>query len=68
MESLVLEIGSPDTIHAIAEAAKRQSTTPEVGDASPVWLQRASRMLSASSTRFGAASSAKPKEAIWPQV
>jgi hypothetical protein len=29
MESLVLEIRNPDTVHAIAEAAKRQGTTPE---------------------------------------
>jgi hypothetical protein len=30
MESLVLEVKNPDTVHAIAEAAKRQGTTPEV--------------------------------------
>jgi hypothetical protein len=29
MENLVLEVRNPDTIHAIAEAAKRQGTTPE---------------------------------------
>ena len=29
MESLVLEVRNPDTVHAIAEAAKRQGTTPE---------------------------------------
>jgi len=29
MESLVLEIRNSDTVHAIAEAAKRQGTTPE---------------------------------------
>jgi hypothetical protein len=29
MESLVLEVSNPDTVHAIAEAAKRQGTTPE---------------------------------------
>jgi hypothetical protein len=29
MDSLVLEITNPDTVHAIAEAAKRQGTTPE---------------------------------------
>jgi len=29
MESLVLEIRNPETVHAIAEAAKRQGTTPE---------------------------------------
>jgi hypothetical protein len=29
MESLVLEVTNPDTVHAIAEAAKRQGTTPE---------------------------------------
>lgn len=29
MESLVLEIVNPDTVHAIAEAAKSQGTTPE---------------------------------------
>jgi hypothetical protein len=29
MESLVLEVRNPDTIHAIAETAKRQGTTPE---------------------------------------
>ena len=29
MESLVLEVRNPETIHAIAETAKRQGTTPE---------------------------------------
>ena len=29
MQSLVVKISSPDTGHAIAEAAKRQGTTPE---------------------------------------
>lgn len=29
MQSLVVEISDPDTVHAIAEAAKRQGTTPE---------------------------------------
>ena len=29
MEGIVLEIRNPDTIHAIAEAARRQGTTPE---------------------------------------
>jgi hypothetical protein len=29
MDSLVLEVRNPDTIHAIAEAARRQGTTPE---------------------------------------
>lgn len=29
MESLVLEVTNPDTVHAIAEVAKRQGTTPE---------------------------------------
>ena len=29
MESLVLEVGNPDAVHAIAEAAKHQGTTPE---------------------------------------
>lgn len=29
MESLVVEIINPDTVHAIVEAAKRQGTTPE---------------------------------------
>ena len=29
MESLVLEVRYPDTVNAIAEAAKRQGTTPE---------------------------------------
>ena len=29
MESLVLEVRNPDTVNAIAEAAKRQGTTPE---------------------------------------
>lgn len=29
MESLVVEIINPETVHAIAEAAKRRGTTPE---------------------------------------
>jgi hypothetical protein len=29
MPSLVVKISNPDTVHAIAEAAKRQGTTPE---------------------------------------
>ncbi len=29
MESLVLEVSNPETVHAIAESAKRQGTTPE---------------------------------------
>ncbi len=29
MESLVLEVRNPETVHAIDEAAKRQGTTPE---------------------------------------
>jgi hypothetical protein len=29
MESLVVEVSNPETVHAIAEAAKRQGTTPE---------------------------------------
>ena len=29
MQSLVVQIGNPDTVHAIAEAAKREGTTPE---------------------------------------
>jgi len=29
MESLVVEVTNPDTVHAIAEAAKRQGITPE---------------------------------------
>ena len=29
MHSLVVKISNPDTVHAIAEAAKRQGTTPE---------------------------------------
>ena len=29
MESLVVEVTNPDTVQAIAEAAKRQGTTPE---------------------------------------
>lgn len=29
MESLVVKVSNPDTVHAIAEAAKRQGTTPE---------------------------------------
>ena len=28
MQSLVVKISNPDTVHAIAEAAKRQETTP----------------------------------------
>lgn len=30
MQSLVVEVSNPDTVHAIAEAAKRRGTTPEV--------------------------------------
>jgi hypothetical protein len=30
MQSVVIKISNPDTLHAIAEAAKRQGTTPEV--------------------------------------
>jgi hypothetical protein len=30
MQSLVVKISNPDTVHAIEEAAKRQETTPEV--------------------------------------
>ena len=30
MQSLVVKISNPDTVHAIAEVAKRQGTTPEV--------------------------------------
>jgi hypothetical protein len=30
MQSLIVKISNPDTVHAIAEAAKRQGTTPEV--------------------------------------
>ena len=30
MQSLVVEVKNPDTVHAIAETAKRQGTTPEV--------------------------------------
>jgi hypothetical protein len=29
MQRLVVEVSNPDTVHAIAEAAKRQGTTPE---------------------------------------
>jgi hypothetical protein len=29
MESLVLEVKNPETVHAIVEAARRQGTTPE---------------------------------------
>ena len=29
MQSLVVEIRNPDTLHAITETAKRQGTTPE---------------------------------------
>jgi hypothetical protein len=29
MHNLVVEVSNPDTVHAIAEAAKRQGTTPE---------------------------------------
>ena len=29
MQSLVVKISNPDTVNAIAEAAKRQGTTPE---------------------------------------
>ena len=29
MQSLVVEVRNPDTVHAIAEAAKRQGATPE---------------------------------------
>jgi hypothetical protein len=29
MQSLVVKISNPDTVHAIAEAAKHQGTTPE---------------------------------------
>lgn len=29
MQTLVLKISNPDTVHAIAETAKRQGTTPE---------------------------------------
>ena len=29
MQSLVVKISNPDTVHAIAEAAKRRGTTPE---------------------------------------
>jgi hypothetical protein len=29
MQSLVIKISNPETIHAIAETAKRQGTTPE---------------------------------------
>jgi len=30
MQSLIVKISNPDTVHAIAQAAKRQGTTPEV--------------------------------------
>jgi len=30
MQTLVMKVSNPDTIHAIAEAAKRQGTPPEV--------------------------------------
>jgi len=29
MQTLIVEVSNPDTVHAIAEAAKRQGTTPE---------------------------------------
>jgi hypothetical protein len=29
MQNLVVEVSNPDTVHAIAETAKRQGTTPE---------------------------------------
>lgn len=29
MQSLVVEVSNPETVHAITEAAKRQGTTPE---------------------------------------
>ena len=29
MQNLVLEVSNPETVHAIAETAKRQGTTPE---------------------------------------
>ena len=29
MQSLVVKISNPDTVHAISEAAKRKGTTPE---------------------------------------
>lgn len=29
MVSLIVEVNNPETVHAIAEAAKRQGTTPE---------------------------------------
>ena len=29
MQSLVVKVNNPDTVHAIAEEAKRQGTTPE---------------------------------------
>ena len=29
MQNLIVKISNPDTVHAIAEAAKRQGTTPE---------------------------------------
>jgi hypothetical protein len=31
MQRLVVKISNPDTVHAIAEAAKRKGTTPEAG-------------------------------------
>jgi hypothetical protein len=31
MQSLVVKISNPETVHAIAEAAKRQGTTPQAG-------------------------------------
>ena len=36
MESLVLEVRNPDAAHAIAEAAKRQGTTPEAAALEPL--------------------------------
>ena len=35
MQSLVVGISNPDTVHAIAEAAKRQGTTPEAAATKP---------------------------------
>lgn len=29
MQTLIVEIRNPDTVHALSEAAKRQGTTPE---------------------------------------
>lgn len=29
MQTIIVKISNPDTVHAIAEAAKRQGTTPE---------------------------------------